>query len=187
MSSFPVFETNGWPGLSADNEEEIVLQLLSGLPKYPLVQIGVLLGRTTANIARNFSETIYAIDRFDMPVELLLQSMVDANCDVTPVLGCKTHYSMASNLLSEFPQVQLIQASFNENFEWDKTNQLSCVLDDSDHYCVQHIVDFWWPMIVPGGIICGQNWQMPSVHNVVKHMNPLIIPRSNYWLIRKLS
>lgn len=190
----PDMEPGSYPGLVTDRDLEVIADIVKSLPgNDPVVEVGMFLGKSAMEIAKH--REVYCIDYFQMPASLLLKKIDKAGVVVSDaVRNAKSQREMVDELTKGVSNIHIISDTFDEYFEWPHSN-VACAFEDSDHrkQTMELFLRFWWPRIVPGGVICGHDFQMESVAGVVTKfaeaykMQVLRFDDSNIWAIRKPS
>lgn len=190
----PDMEPGLYPGLVLDRDLEVIAEIVSSLPEgYPVVEIGMFLGKSTMEIAKH--REVYSVDYFKMPAILLLEKIDKAGIVVDErVRNATSQREMVDILTEGVSNINIIVDTFDKYFVWD-LGPVSCAFEDSDHSkeTMDLFFEYWWPRIVPGGVICGHDYHMQPVHlTVFEFASKIGLPierfaGSNMWAIRKPS
>lgn len=191
----PDMEPGSYPGLTSDRDIEVIAEIMHWLPKgnEPVVEIGMFLGKSTMEIAKH--RDVYSVDYFQMPASLLLQKIDKAGIHVNDIVrNAKSQRDMVTELTRGVDNIHIIVDTFDDYFKWEY-GPIACAFEDSDHRepTMRLFFEYWWPRIIPGGVICGHDYHMPAVQKVVlEYAEKLTLTvkhfeDSNMWAIRKPS
>jgi predicted O-methyltransferase YrrM len=180
------------PGWITEDDLFALGRYVKSVPTGHVVEVGVALGRTTTAIAAKALDrgcSYFAVDTFsgsddpdDMINELysvnhghLVRSAFEANC----------------RALRLWEHINLIEEHSVEAAKRFADGQIAMCFIDADHTydAVMQDIAAWWPKVMPMGVMCGHDRQVPAVWKAVMEFvgreRVGAIQEANVWAIQK--
>lgn len=193
-------KANKVAGFLSDSDIDAIGEIASQLPDSGnLIELGSLFGKSAtawAEFLKSKSYTIYAVDLF--MIDLMARSRPDREIFSAQFEGMIkylidkdiTHLQEFKNNTSEYKNIKPIIG--RSEYYLDTLPQAYCIFEDSDHhaYSLRKLPD-WWDKILPGGILCGHDYDLPDVSIAATSLSNAVnqpvtlYENSSMWSIKK--
>lgn len=193
------------PGWFTHEDFETIISIAQKVPEHGrVVEFGSAWGRSTVGWARNVPKTaiVYAIDIWSnsfisderrMHIDKVMHGSQNAKDSLERWLNMDDFKRFTKPCPNILPIQLLVK---HEYFRWPH-GLVDVFFDDGNHTNPRFAssLNFWWPLVRPGGVICGHDYGVewwPAVTRTVdqfaeRHNAKLepILPGSSVWVIRK--
>jgi predicted O-methyltransferase YrrM len=163
--------------------QDLILKNYGSMNK-PLhvVEVGVWLGATIIQLANAMPNSrFFAVDTFEGSPELMFSPQVEEIPNLyEQFIANLTHQKLLN-------RVQVYRLPSTKAAELMIYSSCDLVLIDANHSvkCVKEDCLAWWPILKPGGFLCGDDWRCPEVQEGVRQSGLPLQGEEGFWWGRK--
>lgn len=126
-----------------------------------IVEIGSYLGRSTRALCEHTSGMVWAVDDWRGPRDIALTLE-----QRRAIFGIFLH-----NMAGCEDRLKIVVADHG-NIEIDVEPDMVFIDGDHQYESVRRDIEFWWNRLVPGGLLCGHDINMPGVSKACLELFP---------------